>query len=177
MIKVDDEINLRIISLASAATIYDSISSSRSHLRKWLPFVDATKSVIDTRDFIKSVLNSVNIKQDRIYEIWYLNNFAGLISYKEIDKLNNKVELGYWLDAEMTGKGIMARSVKRLVNYAFAEMKMNRIMLKIAIGNAKSKAIAQKLGFRFEGIERDGELLNGKYHDLEVYSMLKKERF
>ena len=175
MINVDDEINLRLLSLASAATIYESINSSRSHLREWLPFVDATKNVIETSDFIKSVLNSRNLKQDRIYEIWYKNNFAGLISFKEIDKLNNKVEMGYWLDAKITGKGIMVRSVKRLVSYAFKEMKMNRLKLKVAIGNTKSKAISQKTGFKFEGIEREGEFLNGKYHDLEIYSLLKKE--
>lgn len=175
MIRVDDEINLRLISLANASLIFNSIYSSRSHLKKWLPFVDATKNETDTRDFIRSVINSKASKQDRVYEIWHKNNFSGLISFKEIDRINNKVELGYWLDSAMTGMGIMTRSVKRLTGYAFTEMKMNRVMIKVAVGNLKSSAIARKLGFTFEGTEREGELLNGRYHDLEIYSMLKKD--
>ena len=49
-------------------------------------------------------------------------------------------------------------------------------MIKTAVGNTKSSAIANNLGFKFEGLERDGELLNGVYIDLEIYSFLKKDR-
>jgi len=53
---------------------------------------------------------------------------------------------------------------------------MNRIQIKCASGNIPSKKIPQRLGFSLEGIERDGELLSdGKFTDLEVYSMLKKD--
>lgn len=175
MIKVDENIEIRPVSLASAGVIFESIHSSRVHLREWLPFVDGTKSVDDTKNFIKSVLNSNCIKQDEIFEIWYNKTFAGLIGFKEIDRPNSKLEIGYWLDKKMTGKGIMIRAVKKMIEYAFVNLTMNRVMIKVASGNEKSLAIPKKLGFTFEGIERDGEYLNWRFHDLEVYSLLKKE--
>lgn len=53
---------------------------------------------------------------------------------------------------------------------------MNRIQIKCAVGNRPSNAIPLRLGFKFEGIEREGELLaSGYYADINVYSILKKE--
>lgn len=174
-IKVGDNIILQSVSLKSAPAIFNSINSSRSHLREWLPFVDSTKSILDTRNFVKSVLSNRCLKRDEIFEIWYESKFSGLIGYKEIDKVNSKLEMGYWLDKSMTGKGIMIRSVRKMIDQAFVELGMNRIMIKVARENTRSLAIPKKLGFRYEGIEYDGEYLNGKFHNLEVYSLLKKD--
>lgn len=175
IIKVDDNFEIRPVSLASAEVIFESIQSSKAHLKEWLPFVEGTKSIDDTKRFIKSVLKSDCLKQDVIFEIWYDKTFAGIIGFKEIDKANSKLEIGYWLDKNMTGKGIMTRAVEKMIEYAFVEMTINRVMIKVASENKRSLAIPKKLGFIFEGIEREGEYLNWKFHDLEVYSLLKKD--
>ena len=52
---------------------------------------------------------------------------------------------------------------------------MNRIMIRFAVGNTRSATISERLGYFYEGIERDGEFINGKFHDLKVYSILKTE--
>ena len=52
---------------------------------------------------------------------------------------------------------------------------LNRIEIKCAVGNNKSRAIPQKLQFKQEGILRQAELLNGKFIDLYLYAMLKEE--
>ena len=88
MIKIEKEFFLHPLSLSHAQVIYDSIDKSRPHLRVWLPFVDDTRSVVDTRSFIKSVLSSSNQKPDLLYEIWVDKKFAGLVGYKEIDSIN-----------------------------------------------------------------------------------------
>jgi len=174
-IKVDEEIVLKPISISSALTIFNSIQSSREHLRPWLPFVDQTQSVNDTREFIRSVIYSKSSKKDVIFEIWHLDQFTGLIALKEIDYANLKTEIGYWLDKNKTGQGIMIRSCKALINYTFDELKLNRIAIKVAIGNEKSNAIPLALNFYLEGVERQGELVSGQPRDLVVFSMLKKD--
>ncbi len=175
MIFVDDEIVLKEITEASAKTIFDSINRSRNHLRPWLPFVDQTRSAKHTRNFIISVLNNKCIKKDKVFEIYHDDEFAGLIALKEIDYTNLKVEIGYWLDHLKTGKGIILRSCKKLIDHAFNDLKLNRVSIKIAIGNEKSTAIPIALNFYQEGVERDGELINNKHHDLLIFSMLKKD--
>ena len=49
-------------------------------------------------------------------------------------------------------------------------------MIRCAVNNEKSKSIPKSLNFRFEGIERAGELLSdGSFTDLEVYSLLRSD--
>jgi ribosomal-protein-serine acetyltransferase len=70
----------------------------------------------------------------------------------------------------------MTRAVKKLCQYAFEDLGINRIQIKCAVGNISSINIPGRLGFTLEGIERDGELLSGnKFTDLEVYSKLKSD--
>jgi ribosomal-protein-serine acetyltransferase len=48
-------------------------------------------------------------------------------------------------------------------------------VIKCAVVNERSKAIPERLHFTFEGIEREGQNLNGEYTDLMVFSMLRKD--
>ena len=84
--------------------------------------------------------------------------------------------IGYWLLPEYRGKGLVTRAVHHLCLLALCEKGFNRIQIRCAIGNTASNAIPQRLGFKQEGTERDGELLiNGEYTDINVYSLLKKD--
>jgi ribosomal-protein-serine acetyltransferase len=172
---IDDTIQLESIQLIYADTIFSAIDQNRSFLRKWLPFVDQTSNVSDTRAFIQSVIKKPSGERDEVYLIWFKGEFAGLIGFKDTDCINTKTELGYWLIEKFQGRGIMIRSVKKLMDFAFRNLSMNRIQIKVAIGNSASSAIPKKLNFCFEGIEREGEKHKNKYLNLEVYSCLKKE--
>lgn len=174
-IPVDHEIVLKELSLSSAEIIFQSIDNSRHYLSEWLPFVKLTKSKDDTEKFINSVIYSQDNKKEKVFEIWYNEKFAGLLGLKDINENYRKLELGYWLDQKMQGKGIITKACSTLIQFIFETMKMNRILIKVAVGNTKSSAIPKKLGFGFEGIEREGEALHGKFVDLEMYSFLKKD--
>src|SRR5213079_3389094 len=91
-----------------------------------------------------------------------------------LDCLNHRTELGYWLDGPHQGRGIATRAAARLTDYAFQEQDCHRIMLHCALGNLKSRAVAERLGFVQEGILREAEWLYDHYVDLVVYSMLKR---
>jgi ribosomal-protein-serine acetyltransferase len=176
-LKVNEEILLKQIELSDAADIFATIDSQRDYLRVWLPFVDFTKGMEDSVQYIKSVNDVPEESRDLVLTIRYKEKFVGLIGFKGTDRANQKTEIGYWLSEEYQGKGIVTESVKALVSYAFSEMDMNRIQIKCAIGNSRSKNIPKRLGFTFEGVERDGELLvGGVFTDIEVYSLLKNDK-
>lgn len=174
-IKTDNDITLITLRLKSAREIYDCIDRSRDFLGKWMPWVETTKSYKDTEAYIKSAKDKHRDKSDLVFEIRQKDKFIGLIGLKDIDHTNKKAEIGYWLGEEYSGKGIMTRSSKVLIDYAFDELKLNRIMIRCAVENIRSCNIPRQLGFAFEGIERQGERIYGRYQDLKVYSLLKKE--
>ena len=173
MIPVNNDIYLEILSESHASLIFATIDSQREYLRKWLPFVDASKKVEDTLSFIQATANSP--EKDTTYVIFYQNQFAGLAGLKTTDYANKRTELGYWLSETLQGKGIVTSVCKKIIEIAFTKMEMNRVQIRMSVGNEKSCAVAKRLGFTYEGVERDGELLLSGFTDIQVYSLLKRE--
>ncbi|WP_299985411.1 GNAT family protein [uncultured Pontibacter sp.] len=171
---VTPDIKLHEAQVSDAPALYQLIDQGRLYLREWLPFIDSSFSASDTRLFLQTVTAPGNL-QEQVYTIRFQEKEAGIIGYKAIDRVNSKLEIGYWLGEEFQGKGIMIRSCAALVANAFEQMRMNRIQVKVGVGNSKSSNIPKQLGFKLEGIERDGEWLRGRFIDLEVYSLLKRE--
>jgi ribosomal-protein-serine acetyltransferase len=172
-IKVNPDISLHRINYSDAESVFRLIDHHRERLRKWLPFVDITHSVKNTEAFIESLFNPCS--REMVFTVRFKNEVVGLIGYKDIDRNNKKIELGYWIAPNHEGKGIVTLSVKALISAAFGKMGMNRIQICCAIGNKRSIKIPKRLNFRLEGILRHGEFLNGKFVDLELYSLLKNE--
>ena len=172
---VDDDLILKEIQLRDANAIFEIINQQRDYLREWLPFIDYTKQAGDTRAYILSIYDRPYDRRDMVFSIWFNGNIVGLMGLKGTDRDNHKTEIGYWLSQDMQGKGIITKSCYRLSQYLFDNLAMNRIQIRVGILNKKSKNIPIRLGFKFEGIERCGELLLSGYTDLEVYSMLKSE--
>lgn len=172
MIQVTDSISLKPLATADAEVIFNMIDGQRKYLRRWLPFVDNTVDVDYTQSFVGAVLETVN-KQ---FPIYYNGKFVGLIGFKDTDLQNKKTEIGYWLSESAQGFGIVTQSVQYLLQMAFGELCLNRVQIKAAIQNKKSRKIPERLGFTFEGIERDGELLvDNIFTDIAVYSLLAKD--
>lgn len=174
-ITLGDGLVLKKLHMESAAAIFEAMNSDRQHLRTWLPFVDHTWKASDTEIFIQHIISNPAPKKDIVYEIWHENDFAGLVAIKEIDPWNRKAELGYWITSRFEGRGFVSRSCRMMIKLAFDNFKLNRIQIKAGIGNIRSCLIPERLGFRIEGIERDGERLTDRFTDLVTYSLLRDE--
>lgn len=172
---VSNEILLERINTNDSVIIFEAVEANRAWLATWLPFVAYTKDLKDTQTYIASVIEKRDETDNEAYTIWYKGDFAGVIGYLNTDRVNEKTEIGYWLIQMMRGRGIITSSVKALIGLTFEKMMINRITIRCAVGNTPSENIAQRLGFRFEGIEREGERYNDHFLDLKVFSLLKKE--
>jgi ribosomal-protein-serine acetyltransferase len=173
-LQINTSLKLKVLDETDSQPIFDAIDKNRLFLRTWLPFVDATRTVNDSKAFVKSIVDDVERRQE-VFSIWFDDKFCGLIGLKDIDYLNRKIEIGYWLVYEMTGKGIMTLALERIIEFIFRDLEMNRIQIRCGVGNIKSSNLPKKFSFHFEGIERQGERYHTKYIDLEVFSLLRKE--
>jgi ribosomal-protein-serine acetyltransferase len=82
------------------------------------------------------------------------------------------VEIGYWLAAPFQGRGIMTRACRAMVAYAFDTLRLQKVVIRCALGNTRSCAIPQRLGFKHEGIARQAEWLYDHFVDLNLFGML-----
>ena len=177
ILKIDTYIELKQLEQSDSIDIFKTINSQREYLGEWLPFVELTKEISDTEKFVDSVVNAPEDRFEYVFAIRRHNEFIGLIGFKDTDKANQKTEIGYWLSEKFQKQGIITKSVEKLCDFAFNNQGINRVQIKCAVGNKPSRRIPQKLGFKFEGIERDGELLTGNlFTDLAIYSKLKSDK-
>lgn len=87
------------------------------------------------------------------------------------------LELAYIvLRSESRGKGYMTEAVRLFTDYLFEIHKIDRIQLTAMIGNIGSKRVAQKCGFKSEGILRSAFYQMGEPADIELFSLLRDER-
>jgi ribosomal-protein-serine acetyltransferase len=72
----------------------------------------------------------------------------------------------------------MTRAVRAFAEHAFAAWGLNRLEIRVAVGNHRSSAIPRRLGFVDEGtlrqVERFGD--EDRFEDLEIYAMLAADR-
>ena len=169
---VDNDISIRPTLMSDAPLIFDAFSTQGNYLRQWLPIAADFNTLDDVCDYVE------HCEYEGIdsYSIVYNGQFAGHISLKSVSYMCHIAELGYWLTKPLQGRGIMTRSVQALINQIFTKTATNRLVIKCAVGNERSRRIPIRLNFKLEGVERDGEMsADGHYNDLEVFSLLKRE--
>jgi len=175
VIPVDDGIHLRPLRLEDAEPIYLTVEAQRERLEEWLPWPSAIHSAASEASFIRTSLGWMATGDGIACAIIADGHIAGGIGLNLIDHENENTHLGYWLAEEFVGRGIMTRATSALTTFAFDDLRLHRVVIRAATGNTRSRAIPMRLGFTHEGTEREVQLLNGRFVDLEVYSMLSTE--
>lgn len=85
-------------------------------------------------------------------------------------------EIGYILyGAESRGKGYVSEALTMFVKYLFSTLRFNRLKISILPGNTASRRVAEKCGFKPEGIARGAFFHNGRHYDVEEFSLLRSE--
>jgi len=174
-LKVTDGIELKLVEEQHAQEIFNLTDANRPYLREWLPWMDGTCSVTDTSAFIASCSRQFSENGGFQAGIWCQRHLCGLIGHHAIDRPNRSTALGYWLDASHQGKGIMTSSCRVLVNHAFRELGLHRVVIRCATGNRRSRAIPERLGFALEGVARQSEWLYDHFVDVAIYGLLRTD--
>lgn len=85
-------------------------------------------------------------------------------------------DMGLWIGEKFQGKGYATQAIAQILEYGFEKLKMEKIEAQIFLGNASSRRVFEKNGFRLEGTTRKYSLKRGKY--LDAWSMgITKEDF
>jgi len=99
----------------------------------------------------------------------------GMVNYHNADMDHRKAEVGYLLQPAEHGQGLAFEAMSAVVGFCFGEMGMHRLQAVIDPDNAASRGLAQKLGFRQEGVLRESLFLGGVWRDDVIYGLLAEE--
>src|SRR5574344_1705724 len=111
-LKVSDQITLRAVGLDDVEDIFRTIDTQRDYLGEWLPFVTLTQSVDFTRSFIQSILDTPYEVREHTFVMLFDGAFAGLVGFRDTDRMNRKTEIGYWLSEPYQHKGLVTKAVQ-----------------------------------------------------------------
>jgi ribosomal-protein-serine acetyltransferase len=169
--KVDAQSELCMLEERHAALLFALVEQNRERH----PEVPQLHSLEDARMYIKRDLALFSENKGLGIGIWFEGNLAGTVRYHEIDWTNRSTELGYWLGAMYEGKGLVTTACQVMIDHAFSELGLNRVVISCAQENRRSRAIPEKLGFTREGILRQSDWLKDRFVDHVVYGILASE--
>jgi ribosomal-protein-serine acetyltransferase len=95
---------------------------------------------------------------------------GGVIGFHRIDWSNRTTSLGYWLGEAWQGEGRMTGAVRLLTEHALEAWELNRVEIRAAVDNRRSRAIPERLGFLEEATMREVERVGERHLDCVVYS-------
>ena len=133
--------------------------------------VAKTKTLKDTIAYCKEIEQRVGAKSYFPYILTNNNNeFIGLIDIKNIDWNIPKAEIGYFIDANYEGQGIISNALKRVVEYVVERYQFKKLLCRTSTENLGSISVALKNGFELEGtIHNDYRTTKGQLVDLNYY--------
>ena len=175
VLMVDEGLELRQTVPEDAEEMFAVVDANRKYLREWLPWLDNTNSPDDETVFINGLLEEYRKGEGVNYAIRLDGQFIGGMSLNWIDRGNRGCGVGYWLSEEFTGQGIVTRCCGRLMDHCFDDLGFHRFVLEAATENIASRAVAERIGMRLEGITKDREWLYDHYVDSALYAITAPE--
>lgn len=173
--QIEENLKLVLPLESDAEEINRVVRENLAELKRWMPWVTDEYSIETARDFIKT--NLIELAENNIFAaaVVFDRKIVGTIGFHHLNKDNKSVQIGYWLDKNRQGKGLITKCCAVLIDYAFDVLKLNRIQINCHIENVRSRAVPERLGFKLEGINRQVEWLNDSFHDWAVYAMLAED--
>ena len=175
VLRVTGDLMLVPLEVGHAEELLSLIDASRAHLGSWLPSVATARSLSGMTKTIARWQQQAACHEACHVAMSHRERLIGLVYLHYIDRRNRVASLGYWIGAAYEGRGLMTMSCQTILNHAFRESTLNRVEIRAAAENTRSLAVAERLGFRREGVLRQVERLHGCFVDHVVYGALSSE--
>ena len=170
------EISIRRLEVSDATALYEAVRESLDTLGPWMPWCHRDYAPEESEQWVEKQIAAFNAGDEYTFAI--LRNsehFAGICGLNSIDRVNHRANLGYWIRASMTGKGMATAAASLLAAWAFNATDLNRLEIVASVDNLASIRVAERCGAKREGTLRQRLVLHGKAHDAAVLSLTRED--
>lgn len=151
----DDIVRWRNSDRVRANFIYQTLFTKEGHL-------DWVKKYVDTGNVIQFMI----CEKDS-------GKAIGCVNFKDIDSVHKKAEYGIFIgDDDAIGKGIGSEVASLAVQYAFEQLKLHKIILRVLPHNKAAIRSYEKAGFLQEAYLKDEVFINGNFQDLILMGII-----
>jgi ribosomal-protein-serine acetyltransferase len=174
-IVVDDSLWLRSYRVENADELFNVINTSRSHLHPFLEWVDKTTKPEHSLQFIQQSLHEMNTQESLALGIFHNGKIIGGVGMHKWDLATKRAQIGYWIGKEYEGQGMVYGCLVKFIDFLFEKIGLNKIEIHFIPANLRSAKLANRLGFKTEGVIRKSVMRNGQPEDIVVAGLLKSE--
>jgi ribosomal-protein-serine acetyltransferase len=167
---------LRILEARHAEEFLAFIAANSAYLGEYLGWALEIQTGEDARALIQRGL--ARFAEDGLpwVGVWQDGEMVGGLLFFPLDRRIRVTEIGYWLGEQAVGRGLMTRAARAMLGFLFDELDVNRVGLQAEVGNQRSRAVAERLGFAFEGVRRQGWVgSDGSFVDMATYALQASE--
>lgn len=176
MLFKSSRVKLRKVTIDDAE-LYHTWRNDIEVMRNTNPSLDIY-TIDATRDFIEQVILGANTAKSYMMIEKENEKPIGITSLINIDDKNRNAECIIDIgEKDFWGKGYGSEALILLLNYAFLEMNLHRVYLRVFSFNKKAIRLYEKLGFSHEGTSREALFREGVWHDIVHMGQLQSEYF
>jgi len=169
-----DRLYLRKLSINDKNAIFDYASDPQ--IDKYVGW-DYHKSLDDSLEFLDSIVKKYENNEPSDWGIIEKDSdkLVGTIGIFNLNGVHKYIEVGYALSRQYWNKGIMTEALGKVIRFCFEDIGVNRIEANCFTGNKASARVLEKCGFVHEGLLREKFYTKGRFNDVHLFSLLKKE--
>ncbi|MFJ2025546.1 GNAT family N-acetyltransferase [Streptomyces sp. NPDC087897] len=171
----DDRAELRPLEVWQDEEFLAHMDRARELVDPWIPFASFATDRESARALLRRYAEKQAADTGRLYGIRLEGTLVGGVLFPSFDAGSGNCEIGVWLEPAAQGRGLITRAAERLIDWAVHERGMHRVEWRASPENARSIAVAQRLGMTRDGVLRQSYLYRGERHDTEVWSVLAPE--
>ncbi|WP_225099448.1 GNAT family N-acetyltransferase [Streptomyces sp. CoH27] len=171
----DDGAELRPLEVWHAEEFLAHLDRGREFIGQFIPFGSQATDVDSAKATLQRYADLRAADSASYHGIWLDGKLVGGVLTLNFDAERGNCEVGCWLEPAATGRGLITRAMRILIDWAVEERGIHRVEWHAASGNQPSIAVARRLGMSRDGVLRQNHLHHGVRHDTEVWSVLAPE--
>jgi ribosomal-protein-alanine N-acetyltransferase len=170
-----EDIRLRPLRLGDGAALASAYIRNRAHLEPWEPlrdpdFYTVASQQAQTRYAVAEHSRGAALR-------WVLEDaderIVGRLNVTDIVRgAFQSANVGYWLDAELTGRGLMTRAVRIAAEHARDQLGLHRLQAGTLPENTGSQAVLERAGFERFGFAPRYLRIAGQWRDHVLFQRI-----
>ncbi|GAA4930010.1 GNAT family N-acetyltransferase [Actinoplanes utahensis] len=174
-IDLTESAQLRPLEPWQAKEFLAHMDRARETVDPWIPWASRSHDLASATATLQRYADGTARDAQRLYGIWLDGTLVGGTMFVAFDAEVGNCEIGVWLEPAATGRGLVTRAVRVLIDWAFRTRGLHRAEWHCNPDNVDSSNVARRLGMKREGLLREAYPWNGKRNDTEIWAILAHE--
>ncbi|MFD1662633.1 GNAT family N-acetyltransferase [Streptomyces caeni] len=171
----DDGAELRPLEPWHAEEFLEHLDRGREFINRHVPFGAKATDADSARAVLQSYADKRAADTGSLHGLWLDGKLVGGLLFRVFDAAGGNCEVGCWLEPAATGRGLVTRGMRVLIDWAVDERGIHRVEWYASSANVPSVNAARRLGMSRDGVLRESYLYRGVRQDTEVWSVLAPE--